>query len=432
LAGIREGKKPLPDPMSCDKKARDRVSEAFAMKDKKIVVGVTGGIAAYKAAELVRLLVRAGVDTRVAMTAHATKFVAPLTFEALSGNRVVCDMWEHGAVPMDHIRWGQESDLIIIAPATANIIAKMAHGMGDDFLSSLILAATAKVLVCPSMNTHMFQNPAVQDNVKLLKERGFVSMTPSEGELACGTEGPGRLPEPADILEHARMLLSEQDLLGLRILVTAGPTIEPLDPVRYLTNRSSGKMGYALARAARLRGADVMLVSGPTGLRPPHDVNFCGVKTAEEMRQAVLAASSQYDVIIKAAAVSDYRPRDKAEQKIKKGEENQTLEMVKNPDILAELGSKKGDFPRILVGFSAETRDLVANARQKLEKKNLDMIVANDVSREDAGFDSDTNLVKVMYRDGHMEEFPLMTKAEVANQLLGRIKDLWENRSPGR
>jgi phosphopantothenoylcysteine decarboxylase/phosphopantothenate--cysteine ligase len=228
------------------------------------------------------------------------------------------------------------------------------------------------------------------------------------------------------------MLLSKQDLLGLRILVTAGPTIEPLDPVRYLTNRSSGKMGYALARAARLRGADVMLVSGPTGLRPPHDVNFCGVKTAEEMRQAVLTPSSQYDVIIKAAAVSDYRPRDKAEQKIKKGKENQTLELVKNPDILAELGSMKGDSSRILVGFSAETKDLVANARQKLEKKNLDMIVANDVSREDAGFDSDTNLVKVMYRDGHMEEFPLMTKAEVADQLLGRIRDLWENRSPGR
>jgi len=402
------------------------------MKDKKVVVGVTGGIAAYKAAELVRLLVRAGVDTRVAMTAHATKFVAPLTFEALSENRVVCNMWDHGAVPLDHIRWGQESDLIIIAPATANIIAKMAHGMGDDFLSSLILAATAKVLVCPSMNTHMFQNPAVQDNIKLLKERGFVSMTPAEGELACGTEGPGRLPEPADILEHARMLLSEQDLLGLRILVTAGPTVEPLDPVRYLTNRSSGKMGYALARAARLRGADVMLVSGPTGLRPPHDVSFCGVKTAEEMRQAVLTTSSQYDVIIKAAAVSDYRPRDKAEQKIKKGKESHALEMVKNPDILAELGSKKVDFPRILVGFSAETEDLLNNARQKLEKKNLDMIVANDVSREDAGFDSDTNLVKVMYLDGHMEEFPLMTKAEVADQLLGRIRDLWENRSPGR
>ncbi len=402
------------------------------MKDKKVIVGVTGGIAAYKAAELVRLLVRAGVDTRVAMTAHATEFVAPLTFETLSGNRVVWNMWDHNVVPLDHILWGQESDLIIIAPATANIIAKIAHGIGNDFLSSLILAATAKVLVCPSMNTHMFQNPAVQDNIKVLKERGFFSMTPSEGELACGTDGPGRLPEPADILEHARMLLADQDLMGLRILVTAGPTIEPLDPVRYITNRSSGKMGYALARAARLRGADVMLVSGPSGLRPPLDVSFCEVKTAEEMRQAVLTQSSQYDVIIKAAAVCDYRPKDRADQKIKKGKEKQTLEMVKNPDILAELGSNKGDFPRILVGFSAETKDLVANAREKLEKKNLDMIVANDVSREDAGFDSDTNQVKVIYRNGHMEEFPLMTKAEVADQLLERIRDLWENQSSGR
>ena len=402
------------------------------MKDKRVIVGVSGGIAAYKAAELVRLLVRAGADTRVAMTAHATKFVTPLTFEALTGNRVAWDMWDQGAVPMDHIHWGQESDLIIIAPATANFIAKMAHGIGDDFLSTLILAATAKVLVCPSMNTHMFQNPAVRDNVKLLKQRDFVLMTPSEGELACGAEGPGRLPEPADILEHARMLLSEQDLLGLKVLVTAGPTVEPLDPVRYLTNRSSGKMGYALARAARLRGADVMLVSGPTGLRPPQDVNYCGVKTAEEMRQAVLDSISQYDVIIKAAAVSDYRPRDKADQKMKKGKERQMLELVKNPDILADLGSMKGDSARILVGFSAETEDLVVNAAQKLEKKNLDMIVANDVSREDAGFESDTNLVKVMYRDGHMEEFPLMTKDEVANQLLERIKDLWEHRSASR
>jgi phosphopantothenoylcysteine decarboxylase/phosphopantothenate--cysteine ligase len=402
------------------------------MKNKKIIAGVTGGIAAYKAAELVRLLVRAGADTRVAMTAHATKFVTPLTFETLTGNRVAWDMWDHGAVPIDHIHWGQESDLIIIAPATANFIAKMAHGIGDDFLSTLILAAAAKVLVCPSMNMHMFQNPVVRDNVELLKQRGFDLMMPLEGELACGDEGLGRLPEPADILEHARMLLSDQDLLGLRILVTAGPTVEPLDPVRYLTNRSSGKMGYALARAARLRGAEVMLVSGPTGLRPPQDISFCGVKTAEEMRQAVLGGISQYDVIIKAAAVSDYRPRDKADEKMKKGKEHQTLELVKNPDILADLGSMKGDSAPILVGFSAETEDLMVNASQKLEKKNLDMIVANDVSREDAGFESDTNLVKVMYRDGHMEEFPLMTKDEVANQLLERIKELWEHRSASR
>jgi phosphopantothenoylcysteine decarboxylase/phosphopantothenate--cysteine ligase len=278
----------------------------------------------------------------------------------------------------------------------------------------------------------MFQNPAVQKNIKELKERGYFLMEPSEGELACGTEGPGRLPEPVDILEQARTLMADQDLSGLRILVTAGPTVEPLDPVRYLTNRSSGKMGYALASAARRRGADVMLVSGPTDLKPPIDVTFCQVETTEEMKRAVLDSSEQYDVIIKAAAVSDYRPREKAAHKIKKQKEVQSIELVKNPDILAELGSRKGNSHFVLVGFSAETEDLLANATEKLRRKNLDMIVANDVSRDDAGFESDTNQVKVISRNGHLEEFPLMTKEEVADQLLDRIKGLWEERSLDR
>ncbi len=402
------------------------------MEGKRVIVGVTGGIAAYKAAELVRLLVKAGAQTRVAMTLNGTRFISPLTLEALSGNRVVWDMWNPDSAPMDHINWGQDADLILIAPATANFIAKMAHGIGDDFLSTLILAATARILVCPSMNTQMFLNPAVQRNMRELKQRGFFFMEPSEGELACGTEGPGRLPEPVDILEQAKILLSQQDLSGLRILVTAGPTVEPIDPVRYITNRSSGKMGYALAGAAKRRGADVMLVSGPTDLKPPLDVNFCGVKTAEEMKRAVLDASEQYDVIIKAAAVSDYRPREKALQKIKKQKETQSIELVRNPDILAELGDKRGNSRWILVGFSAETEDLLANATEKLRQKNLDMIVANDVSREDAGFESDTNLVKVIYREGEIEEFPLMTKEEVADQLLERIKELWESRPSSR
>jgi phosphopantothenoylcysteine decarboxylase/phosphopantothenate--cysteine ligase len=402
------------------------------MEGKKVIVGVTGGIAAYKAAELVRLLVKAGAQTRVAMTLNGTRFIAPLTLEALSGNRVVWDMWNPDSSPMDHINWGQDADLIVIAPATANFISKMAHGTGDDFLSTLILAATAKILVCPSMNAQMFMNPAVQKNIRELKQRGFFLMEPSEGELACGTEGPGRLPEPAEILEQARILLSQQDLSGLRILITAGPTVEPIDPVRYITNRSSGKMGYALAGAARRRGADVMLVSGPTDLKPPVDVNFLGVKTAEEMKRAVLDASEQYDVIIKAAAVSDYRPREKAVQKMKKQKETQSIELVRNPDILAELGEKRGNSRCVLVGFSAETEDLLANATEKLRQKNLDMIVANDVSREDAGFESDTNLVKVIYRDGGIEEFPLMTKEEVADQLLERIRELWESRSSNR
>jgi len=399
------------------------------MKGRKIIVGVTGGIAAYKAAELVRLLVKHRAVTKVAMTRHATKFITPLTLETLSGNRVVADMWDSETHPLDHITWGQDSDLIIIAPATANFIGKMAHGIGDDFLSTLVIAATARVLVCPSMNTQMYLSQAVQENLQVLKARGCAVMEPGSGELACHTEGQGRLPEPEDILEEARMLLSRQDLSGLRILVTAGATLEPLDPVRYMSNRSSGKMGYALARAARRRGAKVSLVSGPTALKPPRDVALSRVKTAEEMRQAVLSECRQVDVIIKAAAVLDWRPKETAEQKIKKGRGVQTLELVENPDILAELGCSRGNNRCLLVGFAAETQDLIMNAQEKLKKKNLDLIVVNDVSREDAGFEADTNAVKIVYRDGRMEELPLMTKEEVADQLLDRIKILWEKSS---
>jgi phosphopantothenoylcysteine decarboxylase/phosphopantothenate--cysteine ligase len=399
------------------------------MKGRKVIVGVTGGIAAYKAAELVRLLVKEGAVTRVAMTRHATKFVTPLTLETLSGNRVVADMWDPETRPLDHITWGQESDLIILAPATANFIGKMAHGIGDDFLSTVVIAATARVLVCPSMNTQMYLSQAVQENLRILRARGYTIMEPGSGELACHTEGPGRLPEPEDIVEEARRLLSRQDLSGLRILVTAGATLEPLDPVRYMSNRSSGKMGYALARAASMRGAKVTLVSGPTTLKPPRDVALIRVKTAEEMRQAVLAECQQYDVIIKAAAVLDWRPKETAAHKIKKGSGVQTLELVENPDILAELGCSRGNRRCVLVGFAAETQDLVANAQEKLKKKNLDLIVVNDVSREDAGFEADTNAVKIVYRDGPMEELPLMPKQEVADQLLDRVKVLWEKSS---
>ena len=396
------------------------------MKDKKIIVGVTGGIAAYKAAELLRILVKAGVQTEVAMTRHATRFVAPLTFEALSGKRVISDMFAPDSTPMDHITWGQNADLIIIAPATANFIAKMAHGIGDDFLSTMVLAATAKILVCPAMNSQMFLNAATQDNIELLRKRGYWVMEPAEGRLACEATGPGRLPEPEDIAEEAETLLSEPDLSGMRFLVTAGPTIEPIDPVRYITNRSSGKMGYAIAARARQRGAEVTLVSGPTRLKPPHDVTFIAVKTAEEMLGAVLERRTDCDVIVKAAAVSDYRAREKAEQKIKKQEEIQILELVRNPDILGELGRTRGDRRCVLVGFAAETEDLLTNAAEKLRQKNLDMIVANDISRKDAGFESDTNLVKIIYRDGHIEDLPLMTKTEVGDRLLDRIKERWE------
>jgi len=396
------------------------------MKGRKVVVGVTGGIAAYKAAELVRLLAKEGAAPRVAMTRHATEFITPLTLETLSGNPVIVNMWGPETRPLDHITWGQDCDLILVAPATANFIGKMAHGIGDDFLSTLVIAATARILLCPSMNTQMYLSQAVQENLRILKARGCAIMEPGSGELACGTEGPGRLPDPEDIVEEARMLLSRQDLEGLKILVTAGATIEPLDPVRYMSNRSSGKMGYALARAARMRGAKVTLVSGPAALKPPRDVTLSRVKTAEEMRQAVLADCRRYDVIIKAAAVLDWRPKQTEEHKIKKGRGIQTLELVENPDILEELGCSRGNSRCLLVGFAAETQDLLANAQEKLKKKNLDMIVVNDVSREDAGFESETNAVKILYRDGGMEELPLMSKQEVADQLLDRIKTLWE------
>ena len=394
------------------------------MKGKKILVGVTGGIAAYKTAELVRLLIKADLRVEVAMTRSATRFVTPLTFETLSGNKVIAGMFDREDMAMDHIRCGQDADLIIIAPATANIIGKIAHGIGDDFLSTCMLAATAKTLICPAMNDRMFLNPAVQDNLHLLEERGFFIMPPGSGELACGTDGPGRLPDPADILEQALILLSERDLEGSKILVTAGPTTEPIDPVRFITNRSSGKMGYALARAALRRGAEVVLITGPTNLKPPPGIVFCPVKTAEEMRTAVFEYRNGCHMIIKAAAVSDYRPKETADQKVKKGAESLSLLMVKNPDILALLGATKKDHPCILVGFAAETEDLVNNARKKINAKNLDMIVANDVSRKDAGFQTDTNAVKIIYADGRVEDSPLMGKIDVAHLVLDRAKTL--------
>lgn len=398
------------------------------MKGKKVVLGVCGGIAAYKAAELVRLLVKAEVHTIVAMTKNATRFVTPLTFGALSGHRVIWDMWAEPGTPMDHITLGQASDLIIIAPATANFIAKAAHGVGDDFLSTLILAATAKILICPSMNSQMFKHPTVQENLKRLRARKITVMEPGYGQLACRVDGPGRLPEPQDIMELVLDMLSKADLKGLKILVTAGPTQEPVDPVRYISNRSSGKMGYAIAQTARRRGASVTLISGPTNLTPPFGVEYHAIKTAQQMRDAVFEHRPKADIIIKAAAVSDYRPRANAGHKIKKGANSLNLELVRNPDILRELASEKGKPPCLLVGFAAETENLLAHAKQKLKSKALDMIVANDVSREDAGFETDTNLVKIVYKDGQVEEVPLMTKLQVADVLLDRIKKAWEAR----
>ncbi len=387
---------------------------------KKIVLGITGSIAAYKSAELVRHLKRAGAAVKVAMTTNATWFVTPLTLETLSGNRVIRDMFSQDGTSIDHVSLGQESDLIIIAPATANFLAKIAHGLGDDFLSTLILAATAKTLICPAMDKEMFSNSIVQANILSLKERGFIVMEPEEGMLATGAIGLGRFPDPSIIMEEIRHLLTDHDLEGLKALITAGPTIEYIDPVRIVSNRSTGKMGYALTRAAWRRGAEVTLVSGPTHLDPPKGIEVITVKTAEEMREAVLHNYRDKDVVIKAAAVSDYRPMRKAQEKEKKKGSPITVEMIPTPDILAELGKDKGDIT--LVGFAAETTDHVANAMDKIRKKNLDLIVVNDVSREDRGFAADSNEVRMIDREGNQEAVPLMSKEDVADRILDKIK----------
>ena len=392
------------------------------LNGKKIVLGVTGSIAAFKSVELLRLLTKAGATVNVAMTANATKFVGVLTFESLSGNRVIVDMFSHSGTSIDHVSMGRRSDLIVIAPATANFLAKAAHGLGDDFLSTLILAAASKILICPAMDKEMFLNSIVQENILRLKERGFAIMEPEEGALATGAVGVGRLPDPSIIIEEIKHLLANNDLQGLKILITAGPTTEYIDPVRIVTNRSTGKMGYALARAAWRRGADVTLITGPTYLESPRGVHIVKVKTAEEMKRATLGAYKDMDVVIKAAAVSDYKPKEKSKEKRKKTECSVSLEMTPTPDILAELGKNKGDVT--LVGFAAETDNHIANALEKIKKKNLDLVVVNDVSMEDRGFASDLNEVWMVDKEGNEEKVPLMPKEDVADKILDRIQGL--------
>ena len=389
---------------------------------KKIVLGVTGSIAVYKSVELVRHLKKAGAIVHVAMTENATWFVSPLTFETLSGNRVIKDMFSQPGTSIDHISLGQESDCIIIAPATANIIGKIAHGIGDDFLSTLILATTAKTLICPAMNRQMFANSIVQSNILNLKERGFLVMEPEEGMLATGAIGLGRFPEPLNIFEEIQYLLTEKDLRGLKMLITAGPTIEYIDPVRIISNKSTGKMGYAIAKSSRRRGSDVTLVTGPTHLDPPKGMCVLKVETAEEMREAVMDHYSDKDVIVMAAAVGDYKPLNTEEEKQKKKVGKTTVEMISTPDILADLGRNKGN--RILVGFAAETTNHIANAMNKIKKKNLDLIVLNDVSKDDRGFAAETNEVIMIDSKGNEEVVPLMLKDEVADKILNKIKYL--------
>lgn len=390
------------------------------LQGKKIVLGVTGGIAVYKAVDLVSRLRKAGCEVRVVMTEHAQQFVTPLTFKEISGNAVATSMWNaNQEFNVEHIALANWADAFLVAPATANILAKMACGLADDLLSTTLLAAQAPIVVCPAMNTGMYQNPATQENIAKLQERGVTVMPPAVGHLACGTSGPGRLPEPQQIVEFMSAFFAgrEGDLRGLRVLVTAAGTREPIDPVRYVGNRSSGKMGYAVAQMAAERGADVLLISGPSALATPPNVRVVNVETTNEMLEACLAAYGDVDIVIKAAAVADYRPRDVADQKIKKKTDDAlTVVMDKNPDILKTLGAKKEQ--QVLVGFAAETQNLLANAREKVVKKNLDMIVANDVTAAGAGFNSDTNIVKFLFANGDVRELEQMPKVDVANRIL--------------
>jgi len=391
------------------------------LQGKTIVLGVTGGIAVYKAVELLRLYVKAGATVHVVMTRSAQEFVTPLTFQALSGQPVHTELFNlYQEREIGHISLADRADLFVVAPATANIVGKVAAGIADDLLSTTIMATRAPVLFVPAMNVNMWENPLYRQNEEKLRGLGYHFMEPVTGYLACGWEGKGKLPDPAAILEETQRLLTPQDLAGETVLVTAGPTREELDPVRYISNYSSGKMGYAIARAACFRGARVILVTGPTCLVPPCGVETVAVGSALQMRDAVLQRAEAATVIIKAAAVADYRPAAPAAGKIKKGDAAAlTLLLEKNPDILAELGRIKGG--RFLVGFAAETDDLLQNARKKLEAKNLDLIVANDVTQEGAGFDVDTNIVRFLYRDGAMEELAKMSKEEVAHRLLDRV-----------
>lgn len=388
---------------------------------KNIVVGVTGGIAAYKTVELVSRLKKAGAKVHVIMTRAATNFVTPLTFREISSNPVTIDMWtEPKNWNIEHIALANLADLFLIAPATANIIGKLANGIADDMLSTTVMATNAPVILAPAMNVNMYQNSIVQKNICTLSEHGYHIIEPEYGMLACGVEGPGRLPDPAVIIDKVISLFkTTSDLSGKKVLVTAGGTREPIDPVRYIGNRSSGKMGYAIASAAARRGAHVTLVSGPTNLAEPKGVKIIRVETALEMKNAVLNEFEDCDIVIKAAAVADYRPQHAAQHKIKKSEETLNLVLEKNPDILKELGQLKTH--QVLIGFAAETRDLIDNAKDKLARKNLDMIIANDVTAPGAGFNADTNIVKLIYRDGHMEELPKMTKNKLADIILDKI-----------
>lgn len=387
---------------------------------KNVVLGVSGGIAAYKALEIVSLLVKQNINVDVIMTKSATEFVTPLSFQSLSQNMVICDMFaEPRAWEIQHISLAQKADVLLVAPATANIIGKVANGIADDMLSTTIMASKAKVIFAPAMNTNMYENPIVQDNIKKLKSFGYEFINPIEGRMACGTTGAGKFESPNVIVDRVLMELNEKkDLLNKNVIVTAGPTIAPIDPVRFITNRSTGKMGYAIAKEARNRGANVTLITGPTHLEVPKNINVIKVSTNEEMKNEVIKRFDDADIVIKSAAVADYKPKNYSTQKVKKGQGDWNIEFIRDNDILMELGNRKEK--QILVGFAAESQNLLENARLKLQKKNLDYIVANDITAADTGFASEDNRVIVLSKNSetHLDK---MSKEKIAGNLFDII-----------
>jgi len=390
------------------------------LEGKTIVVGLSGGIACYKGAELVRALVRDGASVHVMMTAAAQEFITPLTLQTLSGHPVATNTFDlTQESQIGHIQLADAADAIVLAPATANVIGKIANGIGDDVLTTVLLATRAPVVIAPAMNVNMYENPIVQGNLSRLRAGGFRIVEPGEGFLACGWEGKGRLADLDELRAEIERALSTQDLRGERVLITAGPNREPIDPVRFISNRSTGKMGFAVAAAAWRRGAEVTLIAGPTALPTPHGVQRCDVTTAEEMRQVVAAQFDDISILFMAAAVADYRPARVAPEKMKKGNGRLVLELDRTVDILAELAPRKG--PRFVVGFAAETEKVIANAERKLTEKNLDLIVANDVAGRQTGFAVDTNAVTMIDRSGRHEAVPLMSKDAVADRILDRV-----------
>ncbi len=390
------------------------------LKGKHIVLGVTGSIAAYKIASLASMLVKKQADVTVIMTKNATNFINPITFESLTGNRCLVDTFDRNfEFQVEHVSLAKQTDVFLVAPASANVIAKAAHGIADDMLTTTLLACRCPKIFAPAMNTRMYENPIVQDNISTLKDYGMEVVTPASGYLACGDTGEGKMPEPEVLYEAVLRALTPKDLAGRKVLVTAGPTQEKLDPVRYISNHSTGKMGYAVAAAAVRRGADVTLVSGKVELTPPMGVQVVPVVSAADMAQAVKDAASEQDIIIKAAAVADYRPRVTADEKLKKKDEELSVELERTEDILAWLGAHRRA-GQILCGFSMETEHLLENSRAKLEKKKVDMIVANNLKQEGAGFGTDTNVVTLITKE-KTEEFPMLSKEEVADRLLDRL-----------